>query len=153
MRESLRPRVLHETDGALTLCLEDDRRARTAALVGGSLAVAVLTAGFALRGSAVPGLIGTGVLLAAVLAYTSVSGRRSTRLTLADGGFRIEDGALTPWPADLTLDGPWLTLGEVSLPLHGEEESTREALLEIVRTYASRTQGLEQGDRGEPEFG
>ncbi|MEM6929329.1 MAG: hypothetical protein AAF602_20490 [Myxococcota bacterium] len=153
MRESLRHRVLNETDEALTLCLEDDRGARMAALVGGALAVGALAAGFAIRGSAVPGLVGTGGLLAAVLAYTSVAGRRSTRLTLTHTGFRIEDGSLVPWPAHLTLRGPWLTLGEARLSLHGEEETTREALLDTVRAFASGTEGLDQGDPGEPELG
>ncbi len=130
----------------MCLVVEDDRGAVRLAVGAGGLAVGALAAGFVLAGSALPGLVATASLLLAVLVVSPARGRRSARLTLEGTGFRVDDGPLRPWPPSdaIVLDGPWLELGEVRLPLHGEEPRFREALLALAQSVSGHEASADQ---------
>jgi len=132
----LRPRVLHEHDGARSFCLEDDRAPQRLALVGGALAVAGLFASLGWLGVIWPGALASVLLSAAVVGVVRHLPRRTTQLTVSARSLRI-DGEPRPWPAPVALEGPWLTVGDDRVPLHGESDEAREALVEHLREVAA----------------
>lgn len=104
----------------------------------GALGVLGLALGVGLTGNAWPGLVVLGGLGLAMLGLTPRVGRRFTRLDLSIHGWSINGAPPQAYPQTVQLDGPWLVADGTKIPLHGEEEPTREALrayLEATGSY------------------